>query len=449
MRKPIVFVSHLTRDKESAEVVRKHLGYWGIPTQNVYLSTDGKGPGFRVGETLSAEIAKGLASADVVILVYTYADHNWEYPMWEIGLAESPESTDSRLVVLQCRKDRPKVAEGVNRIVANDPEQVKRLVHQFHRDEGFFRRLGSAYDQEIADEAIDERAKRFFEELEAELQRSARPERKTFRSSLQLELDPAQCSEVANSCLVPREVLVRFLEPRVGEAFGFTVVAGEEKSWQELMDEISARGRDKWTRSLGIAVACAVGDKIFHAGLPLFRGLDEREYRPVLAAMDKYPDGTRRFVLELVETSGVDSSRPEGALGDLLGIARLAGRFQWGFLEVFRGEVQGVSPEAEGKAGGVFKRLSAALYKLSAESDDEDLLTEERLTSAFGRSTARKRAIELATDWRSARAGVLGSAEAREIESLRTHLSKASEINKELMVVLHRRLQRVLEREFS
>ena len=94
-----IFISHRHADKPIADALRKQLLSWGIPKEYIFPSSNYKHSG-KIGRPIKAEIKKFLVKATLVILIYTSRDVNWEYHMWECGLATDPKTVKTNVMVL-------------------------------------------------------------------------------------------------------------------------------------------------------------------------------------------------------------------------------------------------------------------------------------------------------------------------------------------------------------
>ena len=77
-----LFLSHRHADKAIADVVRKHLGYWNFPDEDIFQSSVA-GRGTKIGEPLVGRLKDAIGQSSLVILLYTFVDEDWSYPMWE------------------------------------------------------------------------------------------------------------------------------------------------------------------------------------------------------------------------------------------------------------------------------------------------------------------------------------------------------------------------------
>jgi TIR domain len=102
-----IFISHSHVDKKIADVVRQHLNRWGFPNRTIFQSSEpGLGP--QPGRRLTDEIQTALHQAKAVILLYTRADEDWSWCMFECGLATDPQKPDAtRVIFFRCNEEEP------------------------------------------------------------------------------------------------------------------------------------------------------------------------------------------------------------------------------------------------------------------------------------------------------------------------------------------------------
>lgn len=139
--KPLLFISHKHKDTQIADKVATFVRNVTGGGVDVFLSSNPKFEGPRVGKELNAELKSALWRAGVVILVYTSQDEDWSWCMWECGLAEDRDSPATKVVVLQCLEDKPQVFAGTVRVLAWDQESIQALANRF-LDPNFFPGLG-------------------------------------------------------------------------------------------------------------------------------------------------------------------------------------------------------------------------------------------------------------------------------------------------------------------
>ena len=163
MANPLLFISHKHDDSGIARVVGNFVRGITGGGVDVYLSSDPSFVGPRVGKELGTELKDALWRASVVILIYTTDDRDWSWCMWECGLAEDAKSADTKVVVLQCLKDKPNVFEGRVRTMAWEEESLVTFANLF-LEEDFFPGGGKPMTG-LDKQEIKERVPQFFKDL--------------------------------------------------------------------------------------------------------------------------------------------------------------------------------------------------------------------------------------------------------------------------------------------
>ena len=164
--KPRVFISHRHADSEIAEKVRSFIRATTAGAVEVFSSSyEGSGP--TIGSILSDDLGRELDQSDVVILIFTVADEDWSYCMWETGVAFNPRDLNTRIVVLQCGEDVPAPLSDRVR-VRIEKENVTSFVKQFLTGEDFFPRQKRPVTGFSPDSAeVTSAAERLFEDLKS------------------------------------------------------------------------------------------------------------------------------------------------------------------------------------------------------------------------------------------------------------------------------------------
>jgi hypothetical protein len=94
-REPMVFISHKHTDRGIADAVRSFIERRSNREVRVYQSSSAEAEAPDVGRALTAELKAALWKTGIVILLYTSEDQDWQWCMWECGVATNPNSPDS------------------------------------------------------------------------------------------------------------------------------------------------------------------------------------------------------------------------------------------------------------------------------------------------------------------------------------------------------------------
>lgn len=158
-----IFISHRHVDSGLADVFREEISDWSSGQAIVYQSSSTANAS-KIGARLDVAIAKAISNSNLILLIYTHAAGDYDWCMYECGLAQDPESLESNIAVFFTTEDLPDPMD--NRIgIRLDESSIKKFVFDFHRTEEFFARHSAAYNPDITDDDISHKAKRLFDRL--------------------------------------------------------------------------------------------------------------------------------------------------------------------------------------------------------------------------------------------------------------------------------------------
>lgn len=167
--KPTVFISHKHSDRTIAKAIADFFAEKSGGRIRIYLSSDPKFDGPKFGKDLNAQLRKALWETDVLILVYTAADQDWSYCMWECGVAIEPQSPETNIIVFQCGPDYPDPFSDSTRVNLRSVDDIKKFVDQFLRDKDFFPSLKGPLYPDFRDEYLDKASHQFSADILKEL----------------------------------------------------------------------------------------------------------------------------------------------------------------------------------------------------------------------------------------------------------------------------------------
>jgi hypothetical protein len=135
---PKLFISHKHSDARIARVLAEWIRQKSNACVLIHLSSDPEFEGPRTGKSLNEQLIRALWQTDAFILVYTSADEDWSYCMWECGIATDRLSPDTSIRVLQCGEDVPPPFADKVRIKASRLGDIKKFAIEFLRTPDFF-----------------------------------------------------------------------------------------------------------------------------------------------------------------------------------------------------------------------------------------------------------------------------------------------------------------------
>lgn len=247
-RDPSVFISHKHSDRKIANALREFIYEQTRREVTVFQSSsaDADGPG--IGRTLSTELKEALWDSGIVVLIYTSDDQDWQWCMWECGVATKRDSPDTRIIVFQCSANTPTVFQDSVRVNARDQEDVFKFAKAFFTDPTFFPGLDRAVAPRLAPggDEVRKYARNLHAALDAVLPKGDVAEWAALPLlQLQLPLDVVEKLKVENEAgaaagiAVADVAVVSGLDPQAKQVFGLAELAPGTKlsalatSWAE------------------------------------------------------------------------------------------------------------------------------------------------------------------------------------------------------------------------
>jgi hypothetical protein len=134
----LLFISHKHVDKKIADVISSFVTMHSGGRVKVFQSSSPWTDAPKVGRNLNKQLRETLWNTNVLILIYTTADQDWAYCMWECGVASHPKSPDTRIILFQCAGVSPAVfAEQVN-VNVRDTVDIQNFTGEFLTSPDFF-----------------------------------------------------------------------------------------------------------------------------------------------------------------------------------------------------------------------------------------------------------------------------------------------------------------------
>ena len=206
-----VFISHKHKDKEIAKVVGDFMRDASGNRIDIYLSSDPRYRGTRIGANLSTELDQAIRESGVVVLVYTgkSAKVDWEYCIYECAFARSQ---DIRVIVMQCVEDAPAPFLSSVRTLVSDRSNVYKFTKDFLTSPNFLKDQNesvTAFAPE--DPVIEAKAGDFHKKLNdaiaSHLGRD--PEQWSAWPTMRVRLSGASISKIKSANANDREAMVR------------------------------------------------------------------------------------------------------------------------------------------------------------------------------------------------------------------------------------------------
>jgi len=227
------------------------------------------------------------------------------------------------------------------------------------------------------------------------------------------------------------------------EALAVFDLAEQPKTWGQLRRYVCETSNDRrWRDETAQALGRIAEGRRFSPVQAVFKTRDNRTYRPVALAVDRYSRDGRihSFHLAFIEDLDViDSSAMPPELSALTTIMRFAFRFRWEILERF-----GRQP----MAAGDLERLENAFRRLESEWVSRDINGPAAILNCF-RDEQQKRVIHMMATWDKVRnpqhTGTLDQAIARgDMEAIPGILSEFLPINQAFLEMASERFNELV-----
>ena len=228
-RQASIFISHKHADRQIATELRKFLDRWSHKEIPVFQSSDPLAQGPRLGHALTEELKQALWDTGVVLLVYTTEDQDWSYCMWECGVATKPGTPQTRIIVLQCAAETPRVFEDQVRVDVRDLGDVLKFVKDFLTDSRFFPGASTAIAPKMSPDGpeVREAAADLHKRLSVVIPKrevAEWPAQPLVRLELKTEKIDKATSAAATQADFEKSVLIREMDPRALYIFGMANV---------------------------------------------------------------------------------------------------------------------------------------------------------------------------------------------------------------------------------
>jgi hypothetical protein len=226
--KPVLFISHRHEDRAIADVLRRFIEARSGGCVSVFQSSSPEAEGPRQGQNITEELRRALWHASVVVLVYTTRDRDWSYCMWECGVAQLPEPSDTKTIVFQCAEQFPSVFGDQLRVGLRSEDDIEKFVTALLTDPTYFPNLRRPiWEFAAGTEPVREAAHELYVRLQDVLPASADlTEEWPPYPQLTLELTDEQMSRIARAAGSPSERLATTMQIVAGEA---VVIGGDNQ----------------------------------------------------------------------------------------------------------------------------------------------------------------------------------------------------------------------------
>lgn len=304
-QQPCIFISHKHEDKKIADIIRKFLDQESRKEIRVYQSSNSNAQGPRLGNTITSELKQELWDSGVVLLIYTTEDKDWSYCMWECGVATKQGIPQTRIIVLQCAKDTPKVFKDQVHVDMHSKDDIFKLVQSFLTQTDFFPGGDKALAPNLSSDGpeIMEKADDLYEKLKDEIHEHVSEEHVQPFIQLELKIDKKAkiTSDTATLTEFGKSLQVSDINSRAQQIFG-ALNAKSCKTFETLVKRLAEGNADEspaWVKDLQGQIVNATR---YEFPVPCGSLLEDgtEHYMPVLTHYREGPADMLQFDVNLV-----------------------------------------------------------------------------------------------------------------------------------------------------
>jgi hypothetical protein len=199
----LIFLSHRHNDHEIASAFSKNFQTWGVAPEEIFQSSDYQASTV-IGAPLKPQLKQALCEARLVLLIYTISDNDWEFCVWECGVATNlkDETQETRVALFQMSNHACRVFQDEVVFTLHSGKDIAKFVEQFHRHKGFFKK-DAAFQPSINENILRKRADDLYNDLIKfslpELEERYRWDRFTLWISSNMMQEVRECNKTARS----------------------------------------------------------------------------------------------------------------------------------------------------------------------------------------------------------------------------------------------------------
>lgn len=290
-----VFISHKHDDRDAALLLHRKLSSYGGAGIDCFISEK-----IPYSADWFEHIRKNLAKTDVLVLLFTLSDTNWDWPLYEVGLATNlSEEERCRVVCIHSPGSSPPDPLQYVQAVPADEDHLTKFLHQFfctseitHREPPLNPQLEEG--SELRDLAAE--IANCFAHVD--------PWEHCFTNYLWLVCEDVPLEEER----VPPQALIDS-ESTALAMFGLTERPPSRShwTWEDLLKKLDRPEDEDWIQELGERVYWASRGEVLKSTHATFTSIETgREHRPVVHRVELRTDGSMLFEVIFVETFADD-----------------------------------------------------------------------------------------------------------------------------------------------
>ncbi len=322
---PLLFISHRHADREIADRIRAFVTRSSGNTVAVHQSSSVDAQAPKIGHNVNRELIKALWRADVLVLIYTGRDRDWDYCMWECGVATHAESEETSVIVFQCGRQLPRVFADQVAVDVRDPEKVRSFVNSFLTDSSFF----PGHNEPVTSfQPNDENVRRAAQDLYNDLQKVLPPDDEGQAEEwpavpfVQLGLTAGQVEQIAEeedeqqarltTSRLLLDATVLSADRESAALFGRPTLPADEPFGQVFKRTVQEGETPDWLTSLADQVTRAAQWTYPAVHWSLMRSANEYDhtwYSPVLTHVRRSPSKAMEFDIYFQRFAGPPGAR--------------------------------------------------------------------------------------------------------------------------------------------
>lgn len=305
--RPLLFISHKHENRAIATVLRDFVEMNTAGVVEVFQSSSEQAAGPRAGFSLTQELKNALWRASAFVLIYTHPDRDWSYCMYEYGVANSPNTPDTRMILLRCDEAVPALFAGQVNVDGRSREDVEKFINELLTSPGFFRGRNEAITRhQPKSRTIATLAEKLWSDLQTCIPRSGADKQEEWPAYpfIQLQLEAVHADAIRQAPAADRQRLAAELIGREAVVTDYDKVAGRlfnspafdkgirletlVQAWKEKDGQRDANSR--WVESLYRQIAEAARWQFPPLMWELMQGIDDdRWYAPLVTRVRRVP----------------------------------------------------------------------------------------------------------------------------------------------------------------
>jgi hypothetical protein len=310
--KPLLFISHKHENRNIADAIRSCIEANTGGMVEVFQSSSEHSPGPRAGYALNQELKSALWRARAFVLVYTHSNLDWSYCMFEYGVANNPNSPDTKIVLFKCCNAEPPLFSGQVYVNARKLGDIQKFINQLLTAHDFFPDHGGPITQHLPNsQMVATIAADFYQKLQPVLPTTASHEEWPAFPYLQLELSATHVNSINTAAthedrskiasqLIRNESIVVDFDKGAERLFNFPSFQKEMKfetlvkAWSEKSAKSDTHSR--WVESLCKQITEAARWQFPPVIWELMQGIDDDDwYAPILVRVRRMPQQSMQF----------------------------------------------------------------------------------------------------------------------------------------------------------